>query len=182
LKDVRDHSRLNKSTPIISAGLVSANDGDKLYNNKKDDKVSLSATIAFLRAHGLDSLVDGYGMHIYPSAGQPGNMAAAAQRLSRLNSVDLAECRANGAEDGKPCWVTKWGFPNADVTCPSKESSRTLLIEELRRDFATAAVEHRLMGIDYFSWNSDPWSKSIAPDSVYRCDALTESGRKAIAP
>jgi hypothetical protein len=72
LKDVRDHSRLNKSTPIISAGLVSAKDGDKLYNNKKEDKVSLSATIAFLRAHGLDLLVEAYGVHIYPSTGQPG--------------------------------------------------------------------------------------------------------------
>jgi hypothetical protein len=30
LKDVRDHSRLNKSTPIISAGMVSAEDGAKL--------------------------------------------------------------------------------------------------------------------------------------------------------
>ena len=35
LKDVRDHSRLNRSTPIISAGLVSAKDGEKPYNTKK---------------------------------------------------------------------------------------------------------------------------------------------------
>jgi hypothetical protein len=66
LKEVRDHSRLNRSTPIISAGLVSAKDGEKLYDNKKEDMVSLSATMAFLRAHGLDSLVDAYGVHSYP--------------------------------------------------------------------------------------------------------------------
>jgi hypothetical protein len=182
LKDVRDHSHLNKSTPIISAGLVSAKDGDKLYNNKKEDMVSLSATIAFLRAHGLDSLVEAYGVHIYPSAGQPGNPAAEAKRLGDLNSVSLAECRAKGAKDGKPCWVTEWGFPNTDLTCPAKEANRTMLVEELRGDFAAAAADHRLTGIDYFSWDSDPWSKTIDADSVFRCGALTESGKQAVAP
>jgi hypothetical protein len=182
LKAVRDHSHVNKSTPIISAGLVSAEDGAKLYNNKKEDMVSLPATIAFLHAHGLDSLVDAYGVHSYPSGVQPGNLIAGAQRRGRLNSVDLAECRAKGAKDGKPCWITEWGFPNADISCPAKEAGRTLLVEELRGDFAAAASEHRLAGIDYFSWDSDPWSKTIDPDSVYRCGGLTESGRQAVAP
>jgi hypothetical protein len=31
--------------------------------------VSLAATIAFLRAHGLDEFVDAYGVHSYPSRG-----------------------------------------------------------------------------------------------------------------
>src|SRR5580658_2702715 len=159
LKEVRDHSRSNRSTPIILGGLVSAKDGEKLYNNKKEDMVSLAATIVFLRAHGLDSLVEAYGVHSYPSAGQPGNPTAAAQRADRLNSVDLAECRAEGTAGGKPCWITEWGFPNADVSCPPKETGRTLLIEELRGDFAKVSAEHRLLGIDYFSWDSDPWSK-----------------------
>ena len=180
LKEVRDHSRLNRSTPLISAGMVSAQDGQKLYNNKKEDMVGLSATIAFLRAHGLDPLVDAYGVHSYPSGAQPGNPTAAAQRAARLNSVDLAECRAKPS--GKPCWITEWGFPNKDVSCPPKETGRTLLIEELRKDFAGAAAEHRLAGIDYFSWDSDPWSKQVDADSVYRCGGLTESGRAAIAP
>jgi hypothetical protein len=134
LKDVRDHSRLNRNAPIISAGMVSAKDGEKLYNNKREDMVSLAATIAFLRAHGLDSLVDAYGIHSYPSPGQPGNITAAAQRAARLNSIDLAECRAERAAGAKPCWITEWGFPNSDLSCPPKETGRTLLIEELRGD------------------------------------------------
>jgi hypothetical protein len=182
LKEVRDRSRLNRNTPIISAGLVSAKDGEKLYNNKKEDVVSLAATIAFLRSHGLDSLVDAYGVHSYPSAGRPGNATAAAQRAARLNSVDLAECRATGTAGGKPCWITEWGFPNKDLSCPVNDADRTLLVEELRNDFATAATEHRLAGIDYFAWDSDPWAKQTDSDSVYRCGALTESGREAIAP
>jgi hypothetical protein len=182
LKDVRDHSRLNRITPIISAGLVSAKDGEKLYNSKREDMVSLSATIAFLRAHGLDSLVDAYGIHSYPSPGQPGNPTASAQRVARLNGVDLAVCHAKGTAGGKPCWITEWGFPNADLSCPAKETGRTLLIEELRSDFAAVAAENRLAGIDYFAWDSDPWSKTTDSDSVYRCGGLTESGREAIAP
>jgi hypothetical protein len=182
LKDVRNHSKLNGSTPIISAGLVSAKDGEKLYNNKKEDMVSLAAAIAFLRAHGLDSLVDAYGVHSYPSPGQPGNPAAAAQRSARLDSVDLAVCRAKGSGAGKPCWITEWGFPNTNLSCPGNENARTLLIEELREDFTAAAAAHRLVGIDYFAWDSDPWSKQVDADSVYRCGALTESGREAVAP
>jgi hypothetical protein len=182
LKQVRDASHLNRGTPIISAGMVSAEDGARLYNSKKEDMVSLAATIAFLRVHGLDSLVDAYGIHSYPSGSQPGNPVAAAQRAARLNSVDLAECRAKDSKDGKPCWITEWGFPNTDTSCPPKEAGRTQLIEELRGDFAAADAEHRLAGIDYFSWDSDPWSKKIDADSVYRCGALTESGRAAIAP
>ncbi len=182
LKSVRDHARLNRSTPIISAGLVSAKDGEKLYNDKKEDMVGLASTIAFLRAAGLDALVDAYGIHSYPSSGQPGNPTAAAQRTARLNSVDLAACRASGTVGGKPCWITEWGFPNADLSCPAKEANRTRLIEELRSDFAAAANAHRLVGVDYFAWNSDPWAKQTDPYSVYRCGTLTESGRLAIAP
>jgi hypothetical protein len=182
LKDVRDHSRLNRSTPIILAGLVCAKDGDKLYNDKKEDMVSLSATITFLRAHGLDALVEAYGVHIYPSPGQPGSPTAAAQRAAQLNGVDLAECRAKGSPGGKPCWVTEWGFGNNDVSCPPNEFGRTLLIEETRQSFDAAAAEHRLVGIDYFSWDSDPWSKKVDPSSIYRCGTLTESARQAVAP
>jgi hypothetical protein len=182
LKDVRDHSRLNRTTPIISAGLVDAKDGDKLYNDKKEDMVSLSATIAFLRAHGLDSLADAYGVHIYPSPGQPGDPSAAAQRAARLDNLDFAECRAKGSPQGKPCWVTEWGFGNNDISCPPNETGRTLLIEEIRHDFDAITAEHRLMGMDYYSWDTDPWSKQVDPSSLYRCGVLTESARQAVAP
>jgi hypothetical protein len=52
----------------------------------------------------------------------------------------------------------------------------------MRVNFAKAAAEHRLAAIDYFAWNSDPWSKQPDADSVYRCGVLTESGKLAIAP
>jgi hypothetical protein len=177
LKDVRDHSRLNRSTPIISAGMVDAKDGDKLYNNKKEDMVSLSATISFLRANGLDKLVDAYGVHTYSSAWAPGNPVAAAQRTAHFADVTMAECRPAGA---KPCWITEWGFSNTNLSCPANDTSRALLVQEMRADFAQAAAQNRLAGVTYFAWDSDPWSKQPDADSVYRCGALMESGRLAI--
>jgi len=87
LKEVRDHSRVNHSAPILLAGLVSAPDGDKPWNTKKEDKVGLPATIKFMQAHGLDELVDGYGIHSYPSNDHPGDPAAP--------TVELEECVSN---------------------------------------------------------------------------------------
>ena len=182
LKDVRDHSRLNRNTPLISAGMVSAPDGEKLYNNKREDMVSLPATMAFLRANGLDSLVDGYGIHTYPWSDHPGDPAAAARRTERFESVDLGPCRPAGQSGGKPCWITEWGFSDKDFSCPAKDSARTLLVQEMRVNFAKAAAERRLASIDYFAWNSDPWSEQPDADSIYRCGRVTESGKLAIAP
>jgi len=182
LKDVRDHSRLNRNTPLISAGMVSAPDGEKLYNNKREDMVSLPAAVAFLRANGLDSLVDGYGIHTYPSSDHPGDPAVRARRTERFESVDLGPCQPAGQPGGKPCWITEWGFPDKDFSCPVKDAARTLLVQEMRVNFGKAAAKRRLASIDYFSWNSDPWSKQPDADSIYRCGGVTESGKLAIAP
>jgi hypothetical protein len=35
------------------------------------DGVTIPANYAFLRAHGLDNLVDGYGVHDYPPVVKP---------------------------------------------------------------------------------------------------------------
>jgi hypothetical protein len=186
LKDVRDHARLNRTTPIILAGLVTAGEGSKLFNNKREDMVSLPATIGFLRAHGLDSLVDVYGIHTYPSTDLPLDRQAAERaaerRSDRFFNVDMAECRPAGSGGGKPCWITEWGFPNKDQSCPPDDTARVRLVRELRADFQRAAADGRLTGILYFSWNSEPWSKQIDADSVYRCGELTQSGREAIRP
>ena len=65
LKETRAHSKLNAHTPIISAGMATVSGGKWQADNKLDG-VSIPVTYAFLRAHGLDDLVDGYGVHSYP--------------------------------------------------------------------------------------------------------------------
>jgi hypothetical protein len=57
-----------------------------------------------------------------------------------------------------------------------------LLVKEVRADFARAAAQRRLKGMMLFSWNSEPWAKQPDADSVYRCGALSSSGREAIKP
>ena len=180
LKEERDRSRLNRTTPIISAGLVAAPEGGKPFN-KDLDAVSLPATIGFLREHGLDALVDAYGIHTYPSNAQPGDPSARAKRAARLREVDLSQCGTAGS-DRKPCWITEWGFRNRDLTCPGNDASRAQLVRETRAEFARAAAEGRLVGITYFAWNSEPWAKEPSSLSIYRCGGLTESGRLAVAP
>lgn len=180
LKEERDRSRLNRTTPIISAGLVASPEGGKPFNRKLDS-ISLPATISFLREHGLDELVDAYGIHSYPSSAQPGDAEARARRTARLQDVDLAQCGAPGS-GRKPCWITEWGFSNRDLSCPGNDAPRAQLVREVRAVFARAAAEGRLVGITYFAWTSEPWVKEPTPLSIYRCGGLTESGRLAISP
>jgi hypothetical protein len=89
LKDIRDHSRLNRGTPILSAGLSDPGPAGSRPGSKTD-AVTIGATLQYLRANGLDALVDAYGVHTYPVA------KASAQRLKQLEEDTLAECRPPG--------------------------------------------------------------------------------------
>jgi hypothetical protein len=93
LKDLRDHSKLNQHTPIISAGLA-----QKL--GTKQVEVNLLDTIKFLRLNGMDKLVDGYGVHVYPSGDLNRPVSA---RIASLEQGIFAECTRT-----KPCWMTEW--------------------------------------------------------------------------
>ena len=183
LKDVRDHSSLNKRTPVLTAGLGNYEQDDgPLPGKPKGDIVSINSTIEYMRAHGLDSLVDGYAIHIYPFSNNPGDPKAAASRKARLVKYDFTECRAAGSKDGKPCWVTEWGFNNLDMACPIDDSGRISLVREMMSDFRSYAQQGRLAGLLYFSWNSDPAAKTVSYGSIWRCDSLTESGKLSIDP
>jgi hypothetical protein len=179
LKDIRDRSKLNQHTPVLTAGLVDAEQGD-VKPGSKVDSVSFSATIDFLRANGLDALVDGYGIHIYPNSNAK---TPADRRMHPLEQTTFAEeCQPAGSAVGKPCWVTEWGIPNTDVTCPPDEDNRTLVVRQMLGIFRSYAQEGRLGGLFLFTWNSDPWAKTIDRMSVYRCGELTPAGRLAISP
>ncbi len=181
LKDIRDHSQLNQLTPVLTAGLGNYEQDDgKLPGKPKGDIVSINSTIEYMRAHGLDSLVDGYAIHIYPYGNSPGDPKAAADRRSKLAKYDFTECRAPGSKDGKPCWVTEWGFNNLDMACPIDDTGRATLVKELMGDFRSYAQQGRLAGLLYFSWNSDPSAKTVSYGSLWRCGGLTDSGKLSI--
>jgi hypothetical protein len=173
LKDIRDHSKLNQHTPIISAGLSPWEPGKG--PDKARDAVSLTATIQFLRANGMDQFVDAYGVHWYP----PGGKATPADRLSQMQQV-FAECGVAGS-GGKPCWLTEWGLPvSSGGNCPVVDDKRTAIFSEVRDGFSRYVQQGRLKGILFYAWQGDIHEEG--PYNAFLCGALTKSGRLAISP
>ena len=176
IKDVRSRSKLNRNAVIVSAGLV-FNEAPEAPRTSRLDAVSATATLDFMRAHGLDGLADVYGVHTYPWTNDPGNPAAAAARRDRLQKYVLAECRQQGNSQGKPCWITEWGIPNHDASCPPNEKNQITLVNETRANFQPYTADKRLLGIFYYAWLD-----SREGFAIYRCDHLTLTGHLALAP
>jgi hypothetical protein len=177
IKDVRSRSKLNQHTMIVSAGLV-FNEAPEAPRKARLDAVSAAATLDFMRANGLDDLVDVYGVHTYPWTDNPGNPGAAAGRRERLQKYVLAECRPKGSAGGKPCWITEWGVPNHDASCSPRETNQITLVKETRTNLRPYIAQKRVLGLLYYSWLDSPSGLY----AVYRCDHLTEAGRLALAP
>jgi hypothetical protein len=168
LKQIRDQSKVNQHTPLISAGLSPT--GPAGSWSKRVDAASPEATIGFLRANGLDKLVDGYGMHIYPSRDHPGDSKAAARRSQEVQEgIEL--CSA-----AKPCWVTEWGFMDNDKSCPPNDQMTASLVSETKKDFRPFVQDRRLAALIYYTWTGGEGH------NVYRCGQLTETGLRALAP
>lgn len=166
LKDLRDHSKLNQHTPIISAGLAQKLGG-------KRDEVNLRDTIEFFRQNGIDKLVDGYGIHVYPSADLNRPVSA---RISSLDEGMFSACR----QGSKPCWVTEWGLGNSAETCPVKDGTRVKLVQDMRSAFQHFVSQRLLGAIIWYDWAEKPGN----PDSwaIFRCGALTDAGKLALKP
>ncbi len=181
LKDVRDRSKLNQQTPILSGGLaVYENDDGPLQKGMNTDLVSANSTLVYLRANGLDDLVDGYAVHVYPRGNAPGDPAAAAARKEGLAKYAFKQCRAAGVNGGKPCWLTEWGFNNADSNCPIDDAARTSLVQEMMGDFRPYVRDGRLVALLSYAWNDVPGVKTISPLTLFRCGSLTPSGKVSI--
>lgn len=172
LKDVRDHSRFSRQAPLLPFSLVDTGPEGAWPTPKNYDGVSPGATMTFLRANGLDKLVNAYNLHIYPWADGPGEKASAIHRLRRLQQLVLPLCSSSG----KPCWVTEWGFINDSRSCPADETARSLLVQEMMGDFRQLAQEKHLTGLIYYSWLGE------TRFDVYRCGALTKTGQLALVP
>jgi hypothetical protein len=178
IKEVRDRSELNRHTPIISAGLVDFEQGD--LKRSKVDGVGFGATIDFWRAHGIDQLVDGYAVHLYP----PADPRIPAEKL--LTPVQRAtferECHRVGSPAGKPCWITEWGYPVKVGSACSTEANRTQLVKNTLKVYDPYFRQGRIAGFLYYCWNSDAWATKEDPYAVYRNGSLTAGGRLAVAP
>jgi hypothetical protein len=171
VKDVRDHSKLNRATPIISAGLADGGSPRK-NSGQKLDGVSIPDTLDFWRENGLDDLVDDYGVHFYPSNLDPN--VPASVRANALAERAFARCTR-----AKPCWLTEWGFPNRDPSCPIHDETRKKLIETERQAFKAFIDQGRLAAVIYYNWTA---LSGFEAQAIFRCGALTEAGKLAISP
>ncbi|MBR1206227.1 MULTISPECIES: hypothetical protein [unclassified Bradyrhizobium] len=179
LKELRDHSKLNRSTPITTAGLGTYDQDDGFLPGwAKGDIVGIHTTLSYLRAHGLDSLVDAYAVHIYPDTTHA-IVNAPAVREQRIAKYDLTDCRPPGSRDGKPCWITEWGIDNKATSCPIDDDQSAQLVEEIMGDFRPYARAGSVAGLLYFAWNSTPGAGSVPASSIWRCGGLTKAGRSA---
>jgi hypothetical protein len=184
LKDIRDQSRLNRHTPIISAGLAGLDTAVNWLRSVKADAASVAATLGFLRKNGLDKLVDGYGVHFNPMAVAPGTVQGIAALRSQLERNGLSECQPRGSNKGKPCWVTEWNFNGLKGlnVCPIDDSTRIKMVREVRSVFDDLAKQGRLQGSLFYTWQGNIHAQQQDYHSAFLCGALTESGRLAIAP
>lgn len=172
VRKVRDQSKVNHTTPILSAGLADGGLPGKKPGQKLDG-VAIPSTMLFLRQNGADNLVDGYAVHVYPG-GSPATPLPA--RLTELSTDAFSLCTAY-----KPCWVTEWGFNTRDQTCPLNDDARKEEIQTERRAFEDFVRQKRLVALLFYSWSGSPGAKEEV-GAIFRCGALTESGRLAIAP
>jgi hypothetical protein len=139
------------------------------------DAVSVGDTIAFMRAHGLDNLVDAYGLHFYPWMDTP------LHRRASLENFVVPQCRPANA-GGKSCWITEWGVKNTHASCPARDGQRPTIVAETMNNFRALAHQGRLAMALYYTWNSNPATNQLDPMSVFRCGSLTEAGKLALTP
>ena len=173
LKDMRDHSRVNRTAPVISGGLANAGlSGTKSFN--KQVATSIPDTIEFLRQNGSDRLADGYGVHLYPS----GDIHQSASARASVLNYDFSACR----KDSKPCWLTEWAFNNRDQSCPIDDTTRVLLVQAERSAFKPFVEKDLLAAIIYYSWDGDFVGQKENMGAIVRCGALTDAGKLALKP
>jgi len=173
LKRQRDQSTINRATPILSAGLSPV--GAPRSTQGFADAVSINATLEFLRANGLDQMVDGYGIHFYPTD------RSEAGRNEDLEKYTVSECRPAGADAGKPCWITEWGIKEEIVSCAVEKDESEDTIDSIAQELIRLSAAGRVMGAVYFAWNTDSADRASDAYSVFRCGRLTGSGKKLIA-
>jgi hypothetical protein len=176
MKDVRDYSTINRKTPILS--------GMSAVMAAGRTSVTIPDSIEFLRQNGLDKLADGYGVHTYPTGDPRVSTAARADQL--VQSGVLSECK----QGTKPCWMTEWGLPNKDESCPLDDAARANAAQAERAALQQFVKQGRLAAILYYSWSGVPpfsWQHNNTnsnkdPYTIFRCGALTDAGKVALNP
>lgn len=166
LKEARDHSKLNRSTPVLTFGVAQPGDVGMIKGGRLDG-VAGNDAIQFLRKHGVDKYVDAYGVHYYPPYTTKDHSAVIASKLS--------ECGVGGS---KPCWLTEWGIGTGPYSCPFDDSERVAIAAPIMKQYRDYFAQGRLVAALQFFWGPDP-DDHPKSSSVYRCGGLAASGAES---
>lgn len=159
-------TKLSRGAKVVSAGL---SDIPPAHADRRGiDSIDPASFTALLRKHGLDKAADGYGIHIYP--GGDTSPSARQQHVDQALSI----CRTR-PEEGKPCWITEWGYANTAKTCPADDRRRERLVKATRERFSELMRAGRIAAAFYFDWDATTYG-------IWRCGELSPAGRAAVTP
>jgi hypothetical protein len=71
--------------------------------------------------------------------------------------------------------VTEWGFVNREQSCPLNDTVREQTTAVLHDAFKTLADQGKIANVSYYAWIDPQWG-------IYRCGALTQTGKIALGP
>ncbi|WP_378941531.1 glycoside hydrolase [Mesorhizobium sp. ANAO-SY3R2] len=150
---------------IVSAGLsdLSADWAD----GRGMERLDPGEVVALLRKRGLDSLVDAYGIHVYPGQKPAPALSDGVRRVLDFCGTDNA---------GRPCWVTEWGIANTARHCPVDDHKREDAVRAVRAVFHQLMDEGRLTAAYYYDWDTEQ------SYSLWRCGRLSPAGALAVTP
>nr|WP_237684317.1 glycoside hydrolase [Pseudaminobacter soli] len=150
---------------FVSAGLsdLSADWAD----GRGMERLDPHEVIAELRKRGIDSLVDAYGIHVYPGQKPAPALADRVRRILDFCEIDNA---------GRPCWVTEWGIANTARDCPVDDRKREDAVRAVRAVFQQLMDGGRLTAAFYYDWDTEQ------SYSLWRCGRLSPAGALAVTP
>lgn len=166
LKITREEVRAtvhSSGAAIVSAGLsdLSADWAD----GRGMERLDPHEVIALLRKRGIDSLVDAYGIHVYPGQKPAPALSDGVRRV-------LDFCQTDNA--GRPCWVTEWGIANTARVCPVDDRKREDAVRAVRAVFQELMDGGRLTAAYYYDWDTEQ------SYSLWRCGRLSPAGALAV--
>jgi hypothetical protein len=164
-RQILQSSRAGRSALLIAAGLYAPGPWVK---QSQGSALALSTTKAIFDELGISALVDAFALHVYPPVGRPGETSFAETFSALRASTQLCGTRTG---DGKPCFITEWGYANTSGTACWDDHERLEFFEIFERALSCLDHERDIVAAYLFSWDESPQF------SVWRCDRLLNGGQ-----
>ena len=166
LTGIVQQTALNAHARVITAGMadVSAD----WARRTGGDALTSAFAIDFLRQSGLGSVVQGFGVHLYPTVPKGATYQISLDEVARK----LRACAQPDRAVVVPCWITEWGLPSREKDCsPDGDLPRQRAAAEMLALFRRSL---NVQGAFYYDWDSSSRS------SIWRCGSLLPSGKTAL--